>query len=161
MANDATRICQMKVKIIETFNTPPDMIFTVIADIPHHVDWTDGPIQLVSLRDGPAKPGTSWEQNTDRLGKKLLTVNVCNVYEAKRKLGWKSDKPLPSQVTFLLEPDHDSTKLTWTVESEEVGIVQLAEPLLVRQTEEIIRKSLMHLKDLLVRSRPRDDNNRG
>ncbi len=139
----------MKVEIKETFNFPPEIIFVVLTDIPHHVDWVIEPLELVSLSDGPAKLGTKWEQNADRSGRKLVTLNTCNIFEKNSRFGWKSEKPFPSQVTFLLEPDHDSTKLTWTVESEEVGIVQLAEPLLVRQTEEMIRKSLKRLKKLL------------
>lgn len=147
--NNEIRNYQMKVEIVERFKTPPEIIFAVITDIPHHVDWVDEPLELVSLSDGPAKLGTQWEQNAGRSGKKLVTLNTCNIFEKNRRFGWKSEKPFPSQVTFLLEPDHDSTKLTWTVESEEAGIVQLAEPLLVRQTEEMIRKSLMSLKKLL------------
>ncbi len=139
----------MKVEIKETFNFPPEIIFVVLTDIPHHVDWVIEPLELVSLSGGPAKLGTKWEQNADRSGRKLVTLNTCNIFEKNSRFGWKSEKPFPSQVTFLLEPDHDSTKLTWTVESEEVGIVQLAEPLLVRQTEEMIRKSLKRLKKLL------------
>jgi hypothetical protein len=37
----------------------------------------------------------------------------------------------------------------WTVESEEAGIVQMAEPLLVKQTNAMIRKSLIRLKAYL------------
>ncbi len=140
---------EMKVEIKETFNFPPEIIFVVLTDIPHHVDWVIEPLELVSLSGGPAKLGTKWEQIADRSGRKLVTLNTCNIFEKNSRFGWKSEKPFPSQVTFLLEPDHDSTKLTWTVESEEVGIVQLAEPLLVRQTEEMIRKSLKRLKKLL------------
>lgn len=136
----------MKVEMIEMFNFPPEIIFAVLTDIPHHVDWVDEPLDLVSLSDGPAKLGTKWEQNADRSGKKLVTFNTCNIFEKNKKFGWVSEKPFQSQVMFLLEPDHVSTKLTWTVESEEVGIVQLAEPLLVKQTNEMMRKSLIRLK---------------
>ncbi len=139
----------MNVEIIEVFNFPVEIIFVVLTNIPHHVDWMNEPLELVSLSDGPAKLGTKWEQIADRSGKKLVTLNTCNIFEKNRRFGWKSEKPFPSQVTFLLESEQDSTKLTWTVESENVGIVQLAEPLLVRQTEEMIRKSLMRLKMLL------------
>ena len=136
----------MKVEIIETFNFPPEIIFAVITDIPHHVDWVDEPVELVSLSDGPAKHGTKWEQNADRSGKKLVTLNTCNIFEKNKTFGWVSEKPFQSQVTFLLESEHDSTKLTWLVESEETGIVQMAEPMLVKQTNEMIRKSLVRLK---------------
>lgn len=139
----------MKVTIMEIFKFQPEIIFAVVTDIPHHVDWVNEPLELVSLSDGPAKLGTKWEQNADRSGKKLVTLNTCNIFEKNRKFGWKSERPYPSQVTFLLEPDHNSTKLTWTVESEEAGIVQLAEPLLIRQTEEMIRKSFGSLNKLL------------
>ena len=139
----------MKVEIIETLNFPPEIIFTVLTDIPHHVDWVDEPIELVSLSDGPAKLGTTWEQNADRLGKKLVTLNTCNLYEKNRRFGWKSEKPFPAQITILLKPEGNRTSLTWRVESEEAGIVQLAEPLLVKQTNEMIQKSLVRLKEYL------------
>ena len=113
------------------------------------MDWVEEPIELVSLSDGPAKLGTKWEQNADRSGKKLVTLNTCNIFEKNKKFGWVSEKPFRSQVTFLLGSNHDSTKLTWIVESKEAGIVQLAEPLLVKQTNEMIRKSLVRLKEYL------------
>jgi hypothetical protein len=40
-------------------------------------------------------------------------------------------------------------KFTWSVESEGTGIAQLAEPLLVNQTNEMICKSLIRLKAYL------------
>lgn len=136
----------MKVDIVETFKFPPEVIFAVLTDIPHHVDWLDEPLELVSLSDGPAKLGTKWEQNADRLGRKLVTLNTCNIYEENRKFGWVSERPFPTQVTFVLGSDHDSTELTWIVESEATGIVQLAEPLLVKQTNGMLRRSLIRLK---------------
>lgn len=135
----------MKVAVVETLNFLPEIIFAAITDIPHHVDWVDGPFQLISLNDGPAKLGTSWGQNTNRLGKKLAIVNICNIYEANRKFGWKTEKPFPTQVTFLIEPYSDITKFTWTVQSEDAGIVQLVEPMLIKQTQEMIQKSLIRL----------------
>jgi hypothetical protein len=32
----------MKVEIIETFNCPPEIIFTFLTDMPHHVAWAEG-----------------------------------------------------------------------------------------------------------------------
>jgi hypothetical protein len=139
----------MKVSVSEMFDFRPDVIFAVLTDIPHHPDWLVEPLELISLSDGPAKLGTKWEQNADRLGKKLVTLNTCNLYEKNKKFGWKSEKPFPAQVMLLLEPDQDSTKFTWIVESEETGIVQLAEPLLVKQTHKMIQKSLIRLKAYL------------
>src|SRR5438045_371998 len=97
----------MKVAVTEMFNFPPEIIFAVITDIPHHVDWVEGPIELTSLSDGPAKLGTKWEQNANRLGKKLVTLNTCNIYERNRKFGWETEKPFLAQVTFLLVPEED------------------------------------------------------
>lgn len=140
----------MKVEVIETLNFPPEIIFAVLTDIPHHVDWVEESVELVSLSDGPTKLGTKWEQNADRLGKKLVILNTCNLYEKNRKFGWKTDKPFLAQVTLLLEPEGClTTKLTWMVESDEAGIVQLVEPLLVKQTNEMIQKSLVRLKAYL------------
>jgi hypothetical protein len=139
----------MEVSVNEMFDFPPDIIFAVLTDIPHHTDWLEEPFELVSLSNGPAKLGTMWEQNANPLGKKLVTINTCNLYERNGKFGWITEKPFPAQVTFLLESEGDKTKLTWIVESEEAGIVQLAEPLLVKQTNEMIQKSLIRLKAFL------------
>jgi hypothetical protein len=139
----------MKVKVTEMFDFPANIIFAVLTDIPHHTDWLKEPVELVSLIGGPAKPGTKWEQNSNPFGKKLVTINTCNLYERNRKFGWITEKPFLAQVTFLLEPDEDRTKLTWMVESDEAGIVQLAGPLLNKQTNEMIQKSLIGLKTYL------------
>ncbi len=80
------------------------------------MDWVDEPVELVSLSDGPAKLGTKWEQNADRLGRKLVTLNTFNIFEKNKKFGWLSKKPFHSQVTFLLELGQNSTKLTWIKE---------------------------------------------
>jgi hypothetical protein len=139
----------MKVEMIEMLNFPHEIMFAVLTDIPHHVDWMDGLVELVSLSNGPAKLGTKWEQNAGRAGKKLVTLNTCNIYEENKKFGWVSKKPFLTQVILTLDPVQDSTKLTWIVESEEAGIVQMAEPMLVKQTDEMMRKSLMRLKAYL------------
>jgi hypothetical protein len=139
----------MKVSVTEMFDFPSDVIFAILTDIPHHTDWLEEPVELVSLSGGPAKLGTKWEQNANPLGKKLVTVNTCNLYEINEKFGWITEKPFLAKVTFLLESEGDITILTWTVESEETGIVQLAEPLLVKQTIEMIQKSLIRLKAFL------------
>ncbi len=81
-------IFQMKVEVIEVCHFSPEIIFTVITDIPHHVDWVDEPVELVSLSDGSAKLGTKWEQNADRSGRKLVTLNMCNIFEKNKKFFW-------------------------------------------------------------------------
>lgn len=103
----------------------------------------------LSLIGGPAKLGTKWEQNANRFGKRLFLLNTCNIYETNRKFGWKTEKPFLAQVTFLLEADKGVTKLTWSIESDEGGIVQLTEPLLIKQTDLIIRNSFARLKKYL------------
>ena len=54
------------------FNFPTEIIFAVLTDIPHHTDWLEEPVELISLIDGPAKLGTKWEQNAIPWGKNSL-----------------------------------------------------------------------------------------
>lgn len=147
----------MKVEVTQTLNFPPDVIFAVLTDIPHHVDWIEYPVDLVSLSNGPAKLGTTWKQNATRQGKKLVLVNTCNIYEKNRMFGWKAETPYRAQVTLLLQPEEDDTKITWSVESEQADIEQLAEPLLIKQTNDMIRKSLISL-NLFLQLRNRESN---
>jgi len=139
----------MKVAVTEEFQFPPEIVFAAITDIPHHVDWVEGPLELTSLSDGPAQLGTKWTQDTLRVGKRLITLNTCNLYEKNKKFGWHTEKPYPAQVTILLEPGQEITKLTWKVESEAVGIVKMVEPLLTRQTSHMIQHSMNRLKDFI------------
>lgn len=38
----------MKIEIIEAYKFPPEIIFAVPTDIPHHVDWVDEPVEMIS-----------------------------------------------------------------------------------------------------------------
>ena len=136
----------MKVEIIETFNFPPKVIFAILIDVQRHTDWAEGPIELISLTNSPAKFGTRWEHMSDLLGRRLVTSNECNLYKKNQVFGWITEKPITSQITLSLQPEKDSTKLTWSVESEATGIAQLAEPLLVKETKDRIQKSFSGLK---------------
>lgn len=73
------------------------------------MDRVAEPVELVSLSNGPAKLGTAWVQNVGRLGKKLVTLNTCNIYEQNREFGWKSEKPFTTEVTLSLESNQVST----------------------------------------------------
>ena len=62
----------MKIIVTEMFNFPTEIIFAVLTDIPHHTDWLEEPVELISLIDGPAKLGTKWEQNAIPWGQNSL-----------------------------------------------------------------------------------------
>ena len=119
-----------------------------------------GPIELISLTDNPAKLGSIWEHMSDLLGRRLATSNECNVYETNRTFGWITEKPITSQITVSLQPEKDSTKLIWSVESEATGIALLAEPLLVKETKDRIQKSFNGLNVYLQAQAERIDAGR-
>jgi carbon monoxide dehydrogenase subunit G len=136
----------LRVALTEVLPFPPEAVFSVLTDIAHHTDWLEGTVELITLIDGPAGWGTTWEHRAVMMGKTFVSANVCNVFESKRKFGWISGKPFVSQVNFVLEPAGDLTRLEWVIEAEEAGIVQLAEPLLERLIREMLVRSLVRLK---------------
>ena len=93
---------------------------------------------------------------SDLLGRRFVTSNECNLYKKNQVFGWITEKPITSQITLSLQPEKDSTKLTWSVESEATGIAQLAEPLLVKETKDRIQKSFSGLKACLEGNTLRD-----
>jgi hypothetical protein len=147
--NNEIKRYHMKVEVNKTFSFPPEIIFAALTDVQHHTDWAEGLIELVSLTNSPAKFGTKWEHMSDLLGRRLVTFNECNVFKKNQIFGWVTEKPITSQITLSLRPEKDSTNLTWSVESEAIGIAQLAEPLLVKETKDRIQKSLSGLKTYL------------
>jgi uncharacterized protein YndB with AHSA1/START domain len=132
-----------------TINRRPEQVFAALIDVPHHTDWAEGPPELVSLSDNPAKLGTIWEHKARILGRELTTPNQCNVYETNRQFGWKAEKPFAAQMTFRLEPMEGNTKLTGSSEGELSGFFQLAEPLVAKAMRDTIQKSLNGLKAYL------------
>ncbi len=124
-------------------------MFAARTDIAHHTDWIEGAIELVTLIDGPAGLGTTWEHFAVLMGKAFVTANVCNAFEPNRRFGWQSGKPFVSQFTYELEPVGRATRLDWTVDAEETGIVQLAEPLVERQIRTMLERSLARLQAFL------------
>lgn len=139
----------MKAIVREWFDFQPDIIFRVLTDIPHQTDWLEGPAELVGLHDGPAAAGTRWEQNSNLLGRQLLTLHTCNLYERNKRFGWITENPFQAQITFLLESKAGGTGLTWIIEAETSGLLRLVEPLWSRKTKEMMCRSLVRLTTYL------------
>ena len=129
-----------------TLSFSPEIIFSVLTDVQRYTGWAEGLIELISLTDDPAQLGTRWEHVSDLLGRRLVTANECNVYEANQRFGWLTGNPITSQITLSLQSGHDATLLTWIVESDAAGIAQLAEPLLIKETKARIQKSFNGLQ---------------
>ncbi len=144
-----TKTITTKAEFTVTINRSPEQVFAALIDVSHHTNWAEGPPELVSLSDNPAKLGTTWEHRAKILGRELTTPNQCNVYEANRQFGWEAAKPFAAQMTFRLEPMEGNTKLTGSGEGELTGFFQLAEPLVANAMKDTIQKSLNGLKAYL------------
>ena len=136
----------MKVEMIEAFNVPPEIFFSALTDVKHHANWIEGLVELINLTHDPARLGTSWEYVTELLGRRLVTLNECNLYQTNQTFGWITRKPIMTQVVLALQPVKIATNLAWSFESESTGIAQLTEPLLVKETAERIQKSFRRLR---------------
>jgi carbon monoxide dehydrogenase subunit G len=142
----------MNVKATATINRPPEQVFDTLIDVEHHTDWSSGPDEITDVSENPAQMGTTWRQHVSVMGRDLDSNMRVNVYEPGQKFGFVSDKPIPMQITFTLEPQAGGTRLTATADVEPGGLFKFAGPMLSRTAKGMLEKDVQSLKATLERA---------
>lgn len=100
----------------------------------------------------PLEKGTRASATFRLAGRKLDWTAELVEMEPDRLLSWRSvEAPFPFHYEYRLEPVDTGTKVTYHLESEEVGgfFGRIADPIVGRIMSRDTRSNLEHLKDLL------------
>jgi hypothetical protein len=98
------------------------------------------------VSENPANLGTTWTQISKIVGRELEILARVNVYEANRKFGFHTDKPIPFDLLFLTEPAGSGTQVTVTAVGEPGGFFGVAAPLLRKSMKDTLSSDLKTLK---------------
>lgn len=129
---------------------PPAEVFAALINVAGHTDWARGPEEIVDISDDPVQLGTTWQQVSKLMGKKIVTRMQVNAYEEARKFGYGGDKPVPVQILFTLAPVPDGTELRMVASGEPDGIFgKMALPILTKSLERQMESDLYALKGIL------------
>jgi uncharacterized protein YndB with AHSA1/START domain len=141
---------ELETGISVTIERPPEAVFAALTDVAAHTDWARGPDEITDISDNPVRLGTSWQQATRMLGKRLVSTMVVNAYEENRKFGFGSGKPFGMHILFDLEPVSGGTNLHMNGGGEVDGFFgKLALPILARSMERQMESDLQSLKAIL------------
>ena len=136
----------LNIEVSASIDRPPADVFAVLTDVPHHTDWAKGAGKILNVSANPANLGTTWTQISNFVGKEIEIQAKVNVYEANRKFGFQTDKPIRFDMLFLTEPAGSGTKVTVTAVGEPGGFFGVAAPLLRKSMKDTISGDLKTLK---------------
>jgi uncharacterized protein YndB with AHSA1/START domain len=133
-----------------TIERPPEVVFAALTDVANHTNWAKGPEEITAISDNPVRLGSTWQQVSKLLGKKIVATMQVNAYEENRKFGFGSDKPFPIRILFSLAPVPGGTELRMLSSGEPTNFSgKVAMPILSRSLERQMESDLYALKGLL------------
>ena len=139
----------INLEVSVTIDRPPADVFAVLTDVPHHTDWAKGAGKILNVSENPANLGTTWTQISRIVGRELEVHAKVNAYEANRKFGFHTDKPIPFDMLFLTEPAGSGTRITVTAVGEPGGFFGVAAPVLRKALKDTLSTDLKTLKTQL------------
>jgi uncharacterized protein YndB with AHSA1/START domain len=141
---------EMETGISVTIERPPEAVFAALTDVAAHTQWARGPDEITDISDDPVHLGTTWQQATRMLGKRLVNTMEVRAYEENRTFSFGSEKPMPMRMTFSLEPIPAGTKLRMNARGDLDGLFgKLAMPILIKSMERQMESDLQSLKAIL------------
>jgi uncharacterized protein YndB with AHSA1/START domain len=133
-----------------TIDCPPEQVFAALTDVASHTDWSKGAGEITALSDNPVRLGSTWQQVSTMLGKKVATTMKVNVYEENREFGFASAKPFPVRILFTLAPAPAGTEVRIVASGEPTNFFgRVAMPILAKSLERQMEADLYSLKAML------------
>lgn len=110
---------------------PPERVFALLADFrqwPKWSPWAKLDPDMQQFFDGPARgPGAAYSwQGDDKVGKGRMTIlRETPPHQLQIKLDFLEPYPTTSTSTFVLVPEGDATRVTWTVDGPAPYVLRL------------------------------------
>jgi uncharacterized protein YndB with AHSA1/START domain len=127
-------------------NRPPQEVFDALTNPDKLALWQSMTESVEISSNGDIGVGSSMKIVSRFLGRKFETELEVTAWEPPYRFGWKNDKPYPSEVTNILEPQGEGTLLTNQSQGEMGSFYKLAEGLVARMLEKQIDANIESLK---------------
>ena len=131
----------------------PEQVFDFVADLRNGPAWNPDSSNVVMTSDGPVGPGSVFEEDRERFGR---TVTTIDLFERPKRLGFDAHASrIRVRVRYALEQDGAGTNVVCTAELRLRGASRLLEPMLAAVAKRGVETSRgPALKTALERERP-------
>ena len=132
-----------------TINRPPGDVFSFLAHFENVPLWNYAISETRKVTDGPMRVGSSYRQTRTLPARSEETFEVTEV-EPDRRLSIRGDLgPFAGEVTYLLEPAGNGTRLANTMNLQSSGALRLVAPLAASRVKSAVAANLGALKQIL------------
>ena len=133
-----------------TVHRPVDEVFAVLSDVENTPTWHPSAIEERFTSDGPVGVGSTRRSVGRAFGIRVENEAEVTVFEPDQALSLRSiDSPVPFEISIVLTPADDGTRIVWTEELSPTGVVSV----IVRATKRLhdaqTAKGLERLKSLM------------
>lgn len=139
-----------RVEVEITVNLPANEVFEFISNFENNPRWQSGIQEARFTSEGPLGIGSTYEQSSKFLGRRIQTSFEVIAYEPRAMVKARSTSgSFPITFTRSVESLEEGTRVTAVIEGDASGFFRLAEPLLNRMVERQINADYAALKELL------------
>jgi uncharacterized protein YndB with AHSA1/START domain len=132
-----------------TIRRPGEVVFDYLADLENLPRWNYAIEQTRKLTPGPVAVGSRYHQVRTVPARREEDLEVVELEPGRRLTVRGTLNTLPARLTYVLEPDGDTTVLTNDVELTASGRLALVAPLASRQIRAAVAANLDELRQIL------------
>ena len=149
----SARIIEVEHSVV--IDRPPGEVFAFLSDLENWSRWQPDLLESKQTSRGPMEVGTTFWQTLDVGGQRFELLCEVTGYEAHEELSFFYARDgLSFWLGFYLGPVGAGTRVTGKGKGRMTGFFSLFEPVVEREIDEQIKRSLDDLKVLLEPSTP-------
>jgi uncharacterized membrane protein len=130
-------------------NRPVEEVFDFVSNVENIVRWQTGALECSPISQGPSVVGAKSRYVREVLGNRVEAITEVTEYDPNRKIGFKTDVPLPIEGSYSFEIVEGGARFTFALQAEPTGMFKLAEGMITRTVQKQIEDDCNKLKDVL------------
>ena len=134
-----------------TIARPLEEVFRFFLDLERNAPRTDPSVEyVVKTPEGPTAPGTTFRLRQHSLAKTRETTTRFTAIEPNRKIEFEATiGPMRPKCTLIFEQTSNGTSVTFSGNSNPVGVLKPLCPLFNRKGQQVWTRRLDRIKSLL------------
>ena len=129
---------------------PVGEVFALVTNVGDNPRWQSGVLQARKTSQGPMGVGSTGIELRKFLGRRMKFTFAVTEYKENSKFGFKTTSgPIPFEGIETFESVAGGTKVNLAFHFEVGGFFRLAEPIVGRIAQRVVKADCRNLKDLL------------
>jgi uncharacterized protein YndB with AHSA1/START domain len=140
----------MQIERSVTINRPIEQVFAFVANPDNNPRWQPEVIEHTMLTEGPMGLGSKMRHVSKFMGRRIEVNIDITEFVPNHKIAFHvMSGTLPYTIYYILDPEGDGTRFTYSAIMESNGWLKLAQPLMMMSGARVIEGDLGRLKALL------------